>query len=130
MAYFYPLNFFYLFGFPSWKSSILKIIGIKIYLFENFSQKKGSPKILGDPFRVKIVKNSRPQIVFRTDIFWKLTLGAPACLPWFCSAPWVASSTLIPMRPWRNYKIYRDGTDEWSFPIYSWREKKWHEFVI
>ena len=43
-AYFYPLKIFHLFGFPSWKYSDPKIIGIKIYLFENFSQKKGSRK--------------------------------------------------------------------------------------
>ena len=35
---------FHLFGFPSWKSSDPKIIGIKTYLFENSSQKKGSRK--------------------------------------------------------------------------------------
>ena len=29
---------------PSWKSSDPKIIGIKTYFFENFSQKKGSQK--------------------------------------------------------------------------------------
>ena len=40
---FIPLKFFHLFGFPSWKSSDPKIIGIKTYL-ENFSQKKGSRK--------------------------------------------------------------------------------------
>ena len=34
------LKTFHLFGFPSWKSSEPKIIGIKTYLFENFSQKK------------------------------------------------------------------------------------------
>ena len=39
-----PLKLFHLFGFPSWKSSDPKIIGIKTYLFENFSQKKGSRK--------------------------------------------------------------------------------------
>ena len=51
---------FHLFGIPSWKSSDKKIIGIKSYLFENFSQaeKKGSrkkrlPKILGDLLSVK-----------------------------------------------------------------------------
>ena len=33
-----------LFGFPSWKCSDRKIIGIKTYLFENFSQKKSSRK--------------------------------------------------------------------------------------
>ena len=33
---------FHLFGFPSWESSDPIIIGIKTYLFENFSQKKGS----------------------------------------------------------------------------------------
>ena len=95
-----------MFGFPSWKSSDPKIIGIKTDLFENFSQKKRLPKILGDLFRVKICykwtnipflggskilgeagkqeiynkcsENSRSEIVFRTDIFRKLTLGAPA----------------------------------------------------
>ena len=45
---------FYLFGFPSGKSREPKIIGIKTYLFENFSQKKRLPKILGDLLRVKI----------------------------------------------------------------------------
>ena len=30
----------------NWKSSDPKIIGIKTYLFENFSQKKGSRKFL------------------------------------------------------------------------------------
>ena len=43
-AYFYPLKIFHLFGFPSRKSSDPKIIGIKTYLFENFSHKKGSRK--------------------------------------------------------------------------------------
>ena len=38
---FYPLNFFHLFGCPSLKSSDPKILGIKTYLVENFSQKKG-----------------------------------------------------------------------------------------
>ena len=52
----YPCKIFHLFGFPSWKSSDPKIIGIKTYLFENFSQKKRLPKILGDLFRVKICK--------------------------------------------------------------------------
>ena len=51
---FYPLNIFHLFGFPSLKSSDPKIIGIKTHLFENFSQKKRLPKILGGLFRVKI----------------------------------------------------------------------------
>ena len=41
---FYPLKIFHLLGFPSWKSSDPKTIGIKTYLFENFSQKKGSRK--------------------------------------------------------------------------------------
>ena len=41
-------------------------------------------KILGEAgklqiFRKKCSKNSRSQIVFRTDIFRKLTLGAPDC---------------------------------------------------
>ena len=40
------LNIFHLFRFPSWKSSDPKIIGIKTYLFENFSQKKVSRKLL------------------------------------------------------------------------------------
>ena len=40
-AYFYPLKFFHLFGFPSRKSSDPKIIEIETYLFENFSQKIG-----------------------------------------------------------------------------------------
>ena len=85
----------------------MKTIGIKTYLFENFSQKtEGSQKILGDLFSVKIrskwaiipffrslkilgeagkqdiynkcSQNSRSQIVFRTDIFQELSLGAPA----------------------------------------------------
>ena len=43
-AYCYPLKIVHPFGFPSWKSSHPKIIGIKPYLFENFSQKKGSRK--------------------------------------------------------------------------------------
>ena len=43
-SYFYSLKIFHLFGFPSWKSSDPKIIGIKTDLFENFSQKKGSRK--------------------------------------------------------------------------------------
>ena len=30
--------------FPSWKSSDPKILGIKTFLFENFSPKKGSRK--------------------------------------------------------------------------------------
>ena len=38
---FYPLKFFHLFGCPSLKSSDPKILGIKTYLVENFSQKKG-----------------------------------------------------------------------------------------
>ena len=42
--YIYPLKMFHLFAFPSWKSNDPKIIGIKTYLFENFSQKKRSPK--------------------------------------------------------------------------------------
>ena len=42
--YIYPLKMFHLFAFPSWKSNDPKIIGIKTYLFENFSQKKGSRK--------------------------------------------------------------------------------------
>ena len=54
----YPLKIFRLFGFSSWKSSDPKIIiGIETYLFENFSQKKGSrksAKIMSDVFRVKI----------------------------------------------------------------------------
>ena len=41
-------------GFPSWKSSDPRIIGIKTYLFENLSQKKDGPKILGYLFRIKI----------------------------------------------------------------------------
>ena len=41
---FYPLKIFHLFGFPSWKSCDPKIIGIKTYLFKNFSQKKCSQK--------------------------------------------------------------------------------------
>ena len=41
---FIPSKFFHLYGFPSWKSSDPKIIGIKTYLFENFSQKKASWK--------------------------------------------------------------------------------------
>ena len=92
-AYFYPLIIFHLFGI-----SQLKIIGFKTYLFENFDQEKGRPKILGDrflgqesvknrqlyhfldvrksqerqesnSFYNKCSKNSRSQIVFRTDIF-------------------------------------------------------------
>ena len=43
-AYFHPLNIFHLFGFPSWKTSDPKIIGIKTYFFENFSPKKGFRK--------------------------------------------------------------------------------------
>ena len=43
-AYFYPLKFFHLFGFPGWKSSDPKIIEIETYLFENFSQKIGYRK--------------------------------------------------------------------------------------
>ena len=39
---FIPLKF--VIWFHSWKSSDPKIIGIKIYLFENFRQKKGSRK--------------------------------------------------------------------------------------
>ena len=58
-AYFYPLKIFHLFGFPSWKSSDPKIIGIKTYLFENFSQRKGSrffwsSKILGEAGKQEI----------------------------------------------------------------------------
>ena len=49
----YP-KIFHLFRFPSSKSSDPKIIGIETYLFENFSQKKDSPKIIDDLFRVKI----------------------------------------------------------------------------
>ena len=41
---FYPLNIFHLFGFPSLKSSDPKTVGIKTYLFENSSQKKGFRK--------------------------------------------------------------------------------------
>ena len=41
---FYPLTIFHLFGFPSWKSCDPKILGIKTYLFKNFSQKKCSQK--------------------------------------------------------------------------------------
>ena len=41
---------FCLFGFPCWKSSDPKIIGVKTYLFRNFNQKKGFPKILGGLF--------------------------------------------------------------------------------
>ena len=102
----YPLKSFHLFGFPSWKSSDPKMIGIKTYLFENFSQKK-APENSRWPFQCKISvkngqlynfldvrksykkqaskkfykkcsENARSQIVFRTDIFLKLTLGAPA----------------------------------------------------
>ena len=51
---FYPLKIFHLFRFPSWKSNDPKIIGIKTYLFENFSQKKRIPQILGGLSRVKI----------------------------------------------------------------------------
>ena len=43
---FYPQKIFHLLGFPSWKSSDPKIMGIKTYLLENFSQKKGSRKFL------------------------------------------------------------------------------------
>ena len=82
---------------PSGKSSDSKIIGIKTYLFENFSQKKGSRKFQVTFLRKKSVKKRaiipffrcskeilqqmfrkfQSQIVFRTDIFQKLTLGAP-----------------------------------------------------
>ena len=51
-AYFYPLKIFHLFGFPSWKSSDPKIIGIKTYLFENFSWKK-APENSMWPFQGK-----------------------------------------------------------------------------
>ena len=82
-----------------------KIIGIKTSLFENFSHKKGSQKFqvtfLGQKsvkngqlhpfwevrksyethaskkFNNKCSENSRSQIVFLTDIFQKLSLGAP-----------------------------------------------------
>ena len=40
----YPLKIFHLLGFPSWKSSDTKIIGVNTDLFENFSQKKGFRK--------------------------------------------------------------------------------------
>ena len=39
-TYFYPLNIFHLFAFPSGKSSDPKIIGIKTYLFEISARKK------------------------------------------------------------------------------------------
>ena len=87
-------------------SSDPKIKGIKTYLFENFSHKKRLPKLLGDLLKVKILlkwanvpfsrcskrlgevskqdilqqmfrENSRSQIVLRTDIFRKLSFGAP-----------------------------------------------------
>ena len=38
------LKIVHLFGFPSGKSSYPKIIGIKTYLFDNCSLKKGSRK--------------------------------------------------------------------------------------
>ena len=40
-----------------------------------------NPKIVRQArnFRTNAPKNSRSQIVFRTDIFRKLTLGAPDC---------------------------------------------------
>ena len=43
------LKIFHLFGFPSWKSSDPKIMGIKTYLFENFSHKK-APENSSWPF--------------------------------------------------------------------------------
>ena len=46
--------FFNVYIFRIQWSSDPKIIGIKTDLFENFSQKKRLPKILGDLFRVKI----------------------------------------------------------------------------
>ena len=54
MHIFIPLKIFYLFGFPSWKSSDPKIIGIKTYLFRKFQPEKRLPKILGDLFRLKM----------------------------------------------------------------------------
>ena len=45
-----PKNF-HLFGFPSWKSSDPKIIGIKTYLFETFSQE--APENSRWPFEYK-----------------------------------------------------------------------------
>ena len=65
------------------------------YLFENFSQKKGSRKFVKNgqlyhfldvrntrqaskKFYNKFSENLRSQIVLRTDIFRKLTLGARA----------------------------------------------------
>ena len=45
---FVPKKTFHLFGFPSWKSSDPKIIGIKTYFFRKFQPEKRLPKILGD----------------------------------------------------------------------------------
>ena len=64
-GYFYPLKIFHLFGFPSGKSSGLKIIGIKTYLFKNFSQGKRLPEILGDLFTVKIRLKGAICTIFR-----------------------------------------------------------------
>ena len=50
---FYPLKIFHLLGFPSWKSSDPKTIGIKTYLFWKFEPGKRCPKILGDLFTLK-----------------------------------------------------------------------------
>ena len=53
-AYISPLIIFRLFGFPCWKSSDPKIIGIKTLPFRKFQPEERLPKILGDPFKVKI----------------------------------------------------------------------------
>ena len=95
-AYFYPLTIFHLFGFPSRKSSVPKIIGIKTYLFENFSQKKRLPKTLGALLRVKSVnytiqmfENLRRSSMFRkfsisnrppNRYFPKTDVGCPCIL--------------------------------------------------
>ena len=83
-----------MFGFPSWKSSDPKIFMDRNLPFRKFQPLKRLPKILRDLFRAKIrwkwaiipffkcpkilgeAGKPRSQIVFRTDIFRKLTLGA------------------------------------------------------
>ena len=79
-AYFHPLTIFHLFGFPSRKSSVPKIIGIKTYLFENFSQKKRLLKTLGALLRVKSFKNGQYTIQMfenlrRSSMFRKFSIS-------------------------------------------------------
>ena len=88
-TYFYPLKFFICSDFVAevqWSENYRD----QNLPLRNCQPEKTLPKILADPFRVKILggadkhkilqqcsENSRSQIVFRTDISGKLTLGAP-----------------------------------------------------